>query len=68
VNSIGSRAMKNVRLSTQEDFSDRAPLLGSSSLASVVACALVVVVLFFGISRRSWLLNRIPRMYGTVRQ
>jgi hypothetical protein len=61
--------MKNVRLSTQEQFSDGGSALSLSSLSSfglVVACALVVVVLFVGISRRNRLVNRISRMYGTI--
>jgi len=68
VNSIGSRAMQNARLSTQEHFGDGGSTVpfSSFSFGFIVACAFVVAVLFVGISRRNWLVNRISRMYGSM--
>lgn len=68
VNSMGSRAMKNVRLSTQDHFgdSDSASRLSSSSLGVLVACVFFVAVVFVGISRRHGLVYKISRMYGTM--
>ncbi len=63
VNSIGSRAMQNVRLSTQEHFAENASLISSSSFGLYVAFAVVVAVLFVGISRNSMLVNRLSRFY-----
>jgi hypothetical protein len=68
VNSMGSRAMKNVRLSTQEHFGDgdSASRLSSSSLGVLVACVFFVAVVFVGVSRRHGLVYKISRMYGTM--
>lgn len=66
VNSIGSRAMENVRLSTQEHFGENASLMSSSSVGFYVACAFVVAVLFVGVARNSMLVNQISRFYRAI--